>query len=134
MTRRCAHCGHPFQPRPQVPNQTYCSDPDCQRARKLRWQQDKLRNDPDYRDNQRDAQRAWFNRHPGYWRAYRTANPEAVEPVRQPAVNGAGNGLAKMDVSILPSGLYQLRQVSKAVLISGRIEVDFRMGISADFA
>jgi endogenous inhibitor of DNA gyrase (YacG/DUF329 family) len=70
MTRSCAHCGQPFQPRPQVPNQTYCSSAECQRARKLRWQQDKLRTDPDYRDNQRDTQRAWFDRHPGYWRAY----------------------------------------------------------------
>lgn len=46
MTRNCAHCGQAFQPRPQVPNQTYCSSPDCQGVRKLRWQQDKLRNDP----------------------------------------------------------------------------------------
>lgn len=79
MTRRCACCGQPFQPRPQVPNQTYCSSAECQRARKLRWQQAKLRADPDYRDNQRDAQRAWFDRHPGYWRAYRAANPDPVE-------------------------------------------------------
>ena len=42
----CACCGKPFEPRPQVPNQTFCSSPDCQRARKLRWQQDKLRADP----------------------------------------------------------------------------------------
>ena len=80
MTRRCACCGQPFQPRPQVPNQTYCSSAECQRVRKLRWQQAKLRDDPDYRDNQRDAQRAWFDRHPGYWRAYRAANPDLELP------------------------------------------------------
>ncbi|MFZ1180506.1 MAG: hypothetical protein WAN92_03140 [Herbaspirillum sp.] len=107
MTRSCAHCGQPFQPRPQVPNQTYCSSAECQRARKLHWQQDKLRTDPDYRDNQRDAQRAWFDRHPGYWRAYRAANPDAAEGHR----NGAVNGLAKMDVSILTPGLYRLRRI-----------------------
>jgi len=50
MTRSCAHCGQPFQLRPQVPNQTYCASAECQRARKLRWQQDKLRTDPDCRD------------------------------------------------------------------------------------
>ncbi|MBN8461430.1 MAG: hypothetical protein J0M01_01240 [Dechloromonas sp.] len=111
MTRCCECCGQPFEPRPQVPNQTFCSSPDCQRARKLRWQQDKLRTDPDYRDNQRSAQRAWFDRHPGYWRAYRAANPDPVELAQPPAVNGAGNGLAKMDASILPPGLYQLRRI-----------------------
>ena len=111
MPRNCAHCGQAFQPRPQVPNQTYCSSAECQRARKLRWQQDKLRTDPDYRDNQRDAQRAWFDRHPGYWRAYRAANPDAVEGDQNGSANGVGNGLAKMDVSILPSGLYRLRRI-----------------------
>lgn len=95
MTRNCAHCGQPFQPRPQVPNQTYCSSAECQRARKLRWQQDKLRTDPDYRDNQRDAQRAWFARHPGYWRAYRAANPDAVEVGQNGSANGVSNDLAK---------------------------------------
>ncbi len=47
MPRNCAHCGQAFQPHPQVPNQTYCSSAECQRARKLRWQQNKLRTDPD---------------------------------------------------------------------------------------
>lgn len=107
----CACCGQPFEPRPQVPNQTYCSSPDCQRTRKLRWQQDKLRTDPDYRDNQRDAQRAWFDRHPGYWRAYRAANTGIVEPEPKPPADDTGSDPAKMDVSILPPGLYQLRRI-----------------------
>lgn len=107
----CACCGLPFEPRPQVPNQAFCSSPDCQRARKLHWQQDKLRTDPDYRDNQRDAQRAWFDRHPGYWRAYRSANTGIVEPEPKLPANDTGSDLAKMDVSILPSGLYQLRRI-----------------------
>jgi hypothetical protein len=112
MIRRCACCGQPFQPRPQVPNQTYCSSAECQRARKLRWQQDKLRNDAHYRENQHDAQRAWRNRNPGYLRAYRASKRDSLKPSRKPAANGAGNGSAKMDVSILPSGLYRLRKIS----------------------
>jgi hypothetical protein len=108
----CAHCGQPFQPRRQVPNQTYCSSTECQRARKLRWQQDKLRNDSDYRDNQRDAQRAWLDRHPGYWRAWRAANPDAKKLKQQSTVNSLGSGPAKMDASILPPGLYRLRRVA----------------------
>ena len=58
MTQHCACCGKPFAPRPQVPDQAYCSDPDCQRARKRQWQRAKLQSDPDYRDNQRAAQQA----------------------------------------------------------------------------
>ena len=57
-TRLCAHCGHPFEPRPQVHDQAFCSAPECQRARKREWQRAKLQSDPDYRINQQAAQRA----------------------------------------------------------------------------
>lgn len=36
-TKICACCGQAFEPRPQVPNQSYCSSPTCQRARRQRW-------------------------------------------------------------------------------------------------
>lgn len=42
MTRRCAHCGKPFQPRPQVPNQTYCPSVECQRERAHRFTNEEL--------------------------------------------------------------------------------------------
>jgi hypothetical protein len=77
----------------------------------LRWQQDKLRTDPLYRENQQDAQRAWLDRHPGYWRDYRVANPDATKRGQKPTINGARNEPAKMDVSISPSGLYRLRRM-----------------------
>ena len=83
MHRRCACCGRPFEPRPQVPEQAYCSAPDCQRARKRRWQQTRLRSDPDYRHNQRDAQRAWLDRNPDYWRSYREAHSHQSNPERR---------------------------------------------------
>jgi hypothetical protein len=67
MTKRCACCGQPFEPRPQVPDQAFCSSPDCQRARRRQWQRDKLKSDPDYRSNQQDAQRAWTQRNQDYW-------------------------------------------------------------------
>jgi hypothetical protein len=110
--RACTHCGQSFDPRPQVPNQTYCSSPECQRARKVRWQQDKLRTDPDYRGNQRDAQRAWRDRNPDYYRSYRSANSGIEDATGTPEGARKRDGLAKMDVSTLPAGLYRLRQVS----------------------
>lgn len=79
MTRCCACCGEPFEPRPQVPDQAYCSAPECQRARKRQWQRAKLQSDPDYRDNQRSAQQAWSQRNPDYWRDYRTDCPDYAQ-------------------------------------------------------
>ncbi len=73
----CVCCGLSFEKkRPQVPNQTYCSLPACQRVRRQRWQRDKMQSDPDYRHSQSRNQRAWLERHPEYWRNYREANPE----------------------------------------------------------
>lgn len=111
MTRRCACCGKPFAPRPQVPDQAYCSLPDCQRARKRQWQRAKLQSDPDYRDNQRAAQQAWSQRNPDYWRGYRDARPDYAQHNReqQRSRDHARNAdLAKMDVCDLPSGLYRI--------------------------
>ncbi len=73
MIRHCTCCGKPFEPRPQVPDQAFCSSPDCQRARKRQWQRAKFQSDPDYRVNQRAAQQAWSQRNQDYWRAYRDA-------------------------------------------------------------
>ncbi|RUI13566.1 hypothetical protein IPC443_31505 [Pseudomonas aeruginosa] len=101
MTRRCACCGKPFQPRPQVPAQAFCSTPDCQRARKRQWQRARLQSDPDYRINQRAAQQAWSQRNPGYWRNHRA--PSVKE-------RRFDSDLAKMDVCDLPSGLYRIKR------------------------
>ena len=116
MNRICTNCGMPFQPRPQGPNQVYCSSPKCQRARKQRWQQDKLRSDPDYRESQRDAQRAWLARNPGYWASYRARKSPTRGVSGNPIVQHQHSGSAKLDVSLLPSGLYRLRQITDSPL------------------
>jgi len=78
-TKTCNACGHTFAPRPQNPNQTYCTDPACQRERRRRWQQQKRRNDADYRDNDARAGKAWAAENPAYWKHYRDANPAYAE-------------------------------------------------------
>lgn len=112
MTRLCACCGKPFEPRPQVPDQAYCSAPDCQRARKRQWQRAKLQSDPDYRINQRAAQQAWSQRNQDYWRNYRDDQPEYAQRNRERQrlrdANEADVDLAKMDVCDLPTGLYRI--------------------------
>jgi hypothetical protein len=75
MEKTCLHCGKRFFTHPAVVSQQYCSDADCQRARKRKWQKEKLVRDPDYRENQRASQKAWCERNKGYWRQYREKNP-----------------------------------------------------------
>lgn len=77
--KRCLACDLLFKPRPQVPHQSYCSAPSCQRERRRQWQRHKLQTDPDYQDNQARAQQAWSQRNPDYSRQYRDSHPEYVE-------------------------------------------------------
>lgn len=81
--RKCKHCQQSFCPRSQNPDQAYCSETACQRARKRNWQQQKLQSDPDYRDNQRAAQRAWQEKNSDYWKEYRKRHPEYVDRNRE---------------------------------------------------
>lgn len=105
-SKNCACCGEIFITRPQVPNQSFCSAPACQRERRLRWHRDKMLTDPDYRDNKSRSQRAWLNRNPDYWRTYRghgdksPQTPEGVTPTDRPPI----------------SGLYRIRFVSNGSL------------------
>lgn len=119
-SKRCVFCHQSFQPLPQVPNQTYCSAPECQRERRRRWQRDKLKTDPDYRDNQSRAQRAWMDRNPKYWRDYRKSHPEYVkcnrDQQRARAVSLPNPDIAKMDTSApplaVPAGVYRLQPIA----------------------
>ena len=77
-TRRCAACHKLFHPRAQSPDQKFCSAAECQRERKRRWQKARRAADPDYRDNDVQANRQWRRRHPEYWRAYRRKHPQVV--------------------------------------------------------
>lgn len=118
--KQCTACGQPFQPRPQVPQQSYCSAPGCQRERRRQWQYLKRQTDPDYQDNQTRAQQAWSQRNPDYWREYRESHPEYVKRnrTRQQERNAKAmvSPIAKMDVSNpvipLPSGIYHLSLVT----------------------
>ena len=81
--RRCAACHKHFHPRPQCPEQTFCSAAACQRERKRRWQKAKRARDADYRDNDVQANGHWRSQHPDYWREYRRNHPEYVVRNRQ---------------------------------------------------
>jgi hypothetical protein len=89
----------------------------CQRERRRLWQQTKRRSDPDYLQNQAQAQRAWSKRNPAYWSGYRESHPEyaARNRINQRGRNAMRStaGIAKMDASngmpFFNGGLYELR-------------------------
>jgi hypothetical protein len=114
--KNCAACGQPFKPCPRTQkHQTYCSATECQRERKRRWQRDKLKTDADYRDNQAQAQQAWLDRNPEYWREYRDAHPEYVKRNRDRQWARNNPEVVKMDaiapMQAIPAGVYLIRPV-----------------------
>ena len=110
MEKSCLYCKKRFKPHPAVPDQEYCSDPECQKIRKRRWQKEKLAKDSDYRENQAEAQKQWRSRNRDYWRQYRERNPAYTEKNRigqreRNRRRRSGSGIAKMDELIVELGV-----------------------------
>ncbi len=130
MSQSCAHCESIFTPRVQVKNQRYCEKIICQKARKQKWQQEHLKFDADYRENQKAAQASWCEQHRDYWRKYREQHPAYTGRNRQlqrerNRKRRAAARIAKMDACHLekdlknkPFGLYQLIPFSKVAGIA----------------
>ena len=120
MSKRCVACGEDFRPHPQVPMQTYCSTPECQRERRRRAQQEKRRDDPNYLGNDSDYNKYWATKNPDYWKRYRENHPDYADRNRQMQQNRnqkqRNAKIAKVDVSAmtfsLPSGRYRLIPVT----------------------
>jgi hypothetical protein len=80
-----------------------------------------MKNDPDYRSDQKDGQRCWIEKHPGYWREYRENHQDYVSRNRllqkgrdQRRRHGV---LAKMDASnpdyVVQTGTYYVIPAKK---------------------
>ena len=117
MEKRCECCKRGFIPHPAVRDQRYCSHRDCQKARKRKWQKEKLANDSDYRANQAEAQRQWRSRNKDYWKRYREDHPAYTERNRMAQKERnrrrqPGSEIAKMEElkgeTLIPSGRYRL--------------------------
>ena len=106
-TFTCSCCRRVLPANPRLKEQHYCRQSRCQRARKSKWQRQKIASDPDYQANQRDAQQHWRERNRDYWRNYRRRrHVRPKEPTNPPGKT------AKMDtflhnISIIP-GNYML--------------------------
>ncbi len=71
MGKICLCCDEEFKPYSSRPDQGYCGKAGCQRERRRRWHQEKMKTDPVYRQGQLDCQKNWREQHPDYWRRYR---------------------------------------------------------------
>ena len=146
MGKTCLCCKRRLLVDPAVANQRYCGDPECQKARKRKWQKEKLAGDPDYRANQAEAQRQWRSRNRGYWREYRRRNPDYTEANRisQRERNRrwrAGSGIAKMDerkektvirsgrYRLVPLGRWGIAKMDELIVEIGVISEGCRMGV-----
>lgn len=74
----CVSCKKPYIKNPRQKKQQYCNAPACQRARKAKWQRDQMKSDPQYKKDQMQAKKDWFDQHPDYFKTYRKKNPSAV--------------------------------------------------------
>lgn len=117
----CECCGDRFTYDPRVKNQRYCSKPECQRARRTRWQRQKMKKDKEYHEDQQRCKKEWQENHPDYWKKYRKKNPDYVARNRERQQlrdirrrkDGLVKVLAKMDVITRPhfsrrGGLFKL--------------------------
>lgn len=69
---RCRHCKKLKLKRSE--NQRFCSNEQCQKARKNQWRRKKYESDEDYRETQQESTRAWLDTKGGsavYHRQYR---------------------------------------------------------------
>jgi len=116
--KRCSHCKKIFKPNPRVPNQQYCSDPKCQKARKREWQKRKMEEDEEYRQNQKDAQKRWRQKNPDYWKEYRKKNQEYSD--RNKEQQAARNNKRKMNVSQSEQSIAKMdMKINSNTVISG---------------
>jgi hypothetical protein len=81
--RRCRYCQQIFQPSKYRPQQSVCSQADCQRQRRTDDHGERIRKDPAYAGDVRASQQKWRTANPEYWKRYRAQNPEAVERNRR---------------------------------------------------
>lgn len=82
MEKSCIHCRRFFEIN-RNPNQRYCSNINCQRVRKLKWQKQKLQKDADYQENQQRANQQWQSKQPDYWKQYRAKHTDYTKHNRQ---------------------------------------------------
>ena len=127
--RKCCNCRELYMPCPSSRHhQTYCSKPECQRARKAKNNRDFRERNPDYFKDPIHAQRvkAWRQDNPGYWRGEKRHGG----PGRATVSRGPQNGIALQAVSVPQAIEHQVDQLKLKVealqAVSNRQQLTFQ--------
>ena len=123
IKKECLQCRSSFLVQ-RNPHQQYCSRPACQKIRQNQWRQQKRRQDNDYRENQRIANRRWRKKNADYWRNYRATHADSVAQNRErqrerdrqlracQTARATDSSLANSDAlakdNVIKSGIYSL--------------------------
>lgn len=84
LPRSCRYCQQFFLPSKFRPDQSVCSQPDCQCRRRAEYHRRKLESDPEYAQVARDSRQKWRQAHSDYQKNYwRTHAPQAERNRRQ---------------------------------------------------
>ena len=81
--RCCRYCQQSFQLSKFRPDQSVCSQQDCQSQRRADYHRRKIETDPEYAQVVRDSRKKWREAHPDYHRSYWHNHTAAVERNRQ---------------------------------------------------
>ncbi len=107
--------------------QKYCGLPECQQARKNKWEREKLRNDPAYKAKRRKSKGEWYSNYHGseYQKKYRETHPgyckenrrKQVSRNRKRQIPASPPKIVKTDAlnpeSVTTQGLYVLSPYEK---------------------
>jgi hypothetical protein len=132
--RFCRSCGKELRLGAKS-RQFFCASAECQRERRRRWQQTKRKSDPDYKENQSSAQKAWAKRNSNYWSKYRSSHPNYRERNRkfQQERNRKRNSdsIAKMDTNRQNSqdlsGLYLMTPLKDGIAKMDTLIVEIKV-------
>jgi hypothetical protein len=83
LSRCCRYCQQIFQPSIYRPQQSVCSEPECQRRRRSEDHRERIRKDSAYAGDVRASQKKWRQANPDYWKRYRDEHPDAAARNRQ---------------------------------------------------
>jgi len=81
---RCKHCRKWIKRNPRNKDQHYCSSAPCQQSRKNKWEKEKLKKDPSYKEKRKTQKATWRKHHKtdGYQVKYRAGHPSYRESNR----------------------------------------------------
>ena len=83
LSRCCRYCEQIFQPSIYRPQQSVCSQAECQRRRRNEYHRERIRNDSAYAADVRASQRKWQQAHPNYWKQYHREHGATAERNRK---------------------------------------------------